>query len=266
MTKNDLEHLIVTHDSGVMVITLNRPQSMNTINTTTIRELLQSLNSAKTDDRVRAVLLRATGRAFCAGGDMSDQKDADFSQLSFWVKGFVASMSEVYLSMLNMQKPVVCAVNGIAAGGGFALPLASDIVIASEAAKFSVVFARTGLGVEAGVGYLLPRTVGLHKAKELIFFADTIDASEADRIGLVNKVVPADRLDGESLDVARRLASGPTKALGLSKAIVHRGLDMDLASSVEMESWCQALCVQTEDFVEGRMAFLDKRAPNFKGK
>jgi len=266
MKNNEFEHLIVTHDSGVMVITLNRPKSMNTINTTTIRELIQNLDSAKTNDRVRAVLLRATGRAFSAGGDMSDQKDVDMNQVNFWVKGFVASMNEVYLSMLNLQKPVVCAVNGIAAGGGFALPLASDIVIASEAAKFSVVFARAGLGVEAGVGYLLSRTVGLHKAKELIFLADTIDAAEAERIGLVNKVVAADMLDKESFDVAKRLASGPTKALGLSKAIVHRGLDMDLVSSMEMESWCQALCIQTEDFAEGRMAFLEKRAPNFKGK
>lgn len=266
MNTTELETIVVALEERLMTITLNRPDSMNTVNETMQKELLQSLSSAKTDDQVRAVLLRGSGRAFCAGGDLSGQPGAETNQLSFWVKRFVATTSEIIQLMLNMEKPIVCAVNGIAAGGGFAFVLASDIVIASDKARFSVVFARQGLGVEAGVGYLLPRAVGLQKAKELILLADTINATEAERIGLINMVVPADRLDEYALNLARRLASGPTRALGVSKTIVHRSLGTDLATSMEWESACQALCVQTEDFAEGLSAFLEKRTASFKGK
>lgn len=266
MNTTELKTIIVALEEGLMTITLNRPDSMNTVNRTMQRELLQSFASAKTDDQVRAVLLRASGSAFCAGGDLSGQAGIDTIHMGFWVKDFVTATGEVIQSMLNMEKPIVCAVNGIAAGGGFAFALASDIMIASDAARFSVVFARQGLGLEAGVGYLLSRAVGLHKAKELIFLADTIDATEAERIGLVSRVVPANRLDQDALDLARRLASSPTRALGLSKTIVHRSLGTDLATSMEWESACQALCVQTEDFAEGLSAFLEKRTASFKGK
>lgn len=261
-----LETLLVTHENGLATVTLNRPQAMNTINEIMAREIRQTMETLGSDERVRAVLLRATGRAFCAGADLSEHWHHDAGRLAFWVKDFVAAMDNVYLSILNMEKPVVCAVNGVAAGGGFALALACDIVIASDVARFSAVFARRGLAPEVGVSYLLPRVVGLLKAKELIFTADMIDAKEAERIGLVNKVTSADKLDEEALAMAKRLASGATKAIGLSKTVIHRGLGMDLATSMEWESWGQALCVQTEDFVEGMTAFLEKRQPNFKGR
>lgn len=261
-----LETLILTRENGLATVTLNRPQALNTINDVMAWEILQTMEKLGSDDQVRAVLLRATGRAFCAGVELSGQWDRDLSQFVFFTKKRLAVMNEVYLSIFNMEKPVVCAVNGVATGGGFALILCCDIVIASDAARFSVVYARRGLVPDVGIGYLLPRTVGLLKAKELIFTADMIDAKEAERIGLVNRVAPAERLDEEATALAKRLASGATRAIGLSKTIIHRGLDMGLAATMEWESWGQALCMQTEDVREGMAAFLEKRQPNFKGR
>jgi len=261
-----LETLLVTEEDGLATITLNRPQAMNTINDTMASEIRQIMETLGSDDRIRAILLRATGRAFCAGYEISGQWQHDFSEFLFVVKERVAAMNDVYLAILNMEKPVIGAVNGVATGGGFALVLSCDIAIASDAARFSVVYARRGLVPDVGINYLLPRTVGLRKAKELIFTADMIDAKEAERIGLVNRVVPADSLDEEATTLAKRLASGATKAIGLSKAIIHRGLGTDLASTMELESWGQALCIQSKDFQEGVNAFLEKRQPDFKGK
>ncbi len=259
------ETLIVTVDSGVQIITLNRPEAMNTINDVMTWELLTAFEMASKNNEVRAVLLRATGRAFCAGFELGAMQSEGVEAV-FQAKSGLAEINRISLAILSLEKPVVAAVNGVAVGGGFSLVLCSDLAIMSETARLSVIYARRGLMSDLGINYMLPRYVGLRKAKELIFTADMIDAAEAEKLGLINKVVSSDALDDEALSLAQRMASGPTKALGLSKMAIHRSLDNDLATSLELETWGQALCIQTQDVVEGWMAFAEKRDPNFQGK
>ncbi len=259
------ETLIVTVEDSVQIITLNRPEAMNTINDVMTRELLTALEMAARNSEVRSVLLRATGRAFCAGFELGAM-ESEGAEAAFDARNGLAEINKISLAILGLEKPVVAAVNGVAVGGGFSLVLCSDLAIASETARLSVIYAKRGLMSDLGINYMLPRYVGLRKAKELIFTADMIDATEAERLGLVNKVVSPDTLDDEALGMAKRMASGPTKALGLSKMAIHRSLDTDLATSLELETWGQALCIQTQDVIEGWTAFAEKRDPNFQGK
>lgn len=264
-SKANPQTILVEQQDGLIVITLNRPDAMNTINDAMGQEILRTMESVNKDDRIRAVLLRATGRAFCAGMELSAFQSSP-EQIAFQAKRGLADLNRVYQAILDTEKPVICAVNGVAVGGGLALVLCCDLVIASSAARFSVIYSRRGLMTDAGINYLLPRTVGLLKAKELIFTARMIGAEEAERIGLINGVAAPEELDAEALAAARRLAEGPTRAIGLSKSIIHRGLDMGLAACMEWETWGQALCIQTEDVREGMTAFLEKRQPRFKGR
>ena len=259
------ETLLVKKENGVATVTLNRPEVKNAMNLVMAEEMPQVMAQLGRDDEVRAVLLTGTGPAFCSGADLAPREPGVGPGPTF-VRDVLRRFNVMMLSILDIDKPVVCAVNGVAVGGGLALVLTCDIVIASEDAKFRAVYVHRGLVSDAGITFLLPRTVGLLKAKELIFTADTIDAREAERIGLVNKVVPADRLDEEAMAMASRLAAGATKAIGLSKTVIHRGLDMDMATTFEWEAWGQQICIQTEDAGEGLRAFLEKRAPNFKGR
>ncbi|MCX5999261.1 MAG: enoyl-CoA hydratase [Chloroflexi bacterium] len=263
-----LQTLILKMEDGLAIVTLNRPDRMNTLTEVMAREISETMDRLHSDDGVRAVLLRATGRAFCAGMDLSSQDfgGATPGDMAFITKNTVSRLNKAYLSMLGMEKPLVCAVNGVAAGGGLSMVMSSDIVVASESATFCTVAVRRGLFPDVGMNYLLPRIVGLLRAKELLFTADIIDAREAHRIGLVNRVVPDGRLDEEAATLARRLASGASRAIGLSKTAVHRGLTMDVATALQWESWGQGLCMQTEDVREGIMAFVEKRQPNFKGR
>jgi 2-(1,2-epoxy-1,2-dihydrophenyl)acetyl-CoA isomerase len=258
------ETLIVTQEEGLTVITLNRPDVMNTINLTMVREMTETMESIRRDDQVRAVLLRARGQAFCAGAELSNA--VMDGNIAFQIKDMLAVFNKMYLSVLDSEKPVVGAVNGVAAGGGFALVLCCDIVVASDAAEFSAIYTRRGIMSDVGVSYLLPRMVGLHKAKELIFTSDVINAEEAYRIGLVNKLTSRETLEEDASAFARCLASGATKAIGLSKTLIHRGLNMSLADAMEWETWGQGLCSQTEDVLEGWKAFFEKREPHFRGR
>jgi enoyl-CoA hydratase/carnithine racemase len=259
------ETLLIKKEDGVATVILNRPEMRNAMNLTMADEMPKVMAQLQIDDQVRAILLTGSGRDFCSGADLA-QGDAKVAMSSTIVRDIIRRFNVMMLSILGIEKPVVCAVNGAAIGGGLALLLACDITIASDAAKFRAVYVRRGIVSDGGITFLLPRAVGLPKAKELIFSGDTIDAREAERIGLINKVVPADRLGDDAMAYAKHLASGATKAIGLSKAIMHRGLDMDIISAFEWEAWGQQLCYQTEDFGEGMSAFLAKRTPNFKGR
>jgi len=263
-----LQTLMLKLEGGLAIITLNRPDRMNTLTEVMAGEISETMDRLHSDDGVRAVLLRATGRAFCAGMDMGSREFGASSpgDMAFITKNTVAKLNKAYLSMLGMEKPLVCAVNGVAAGGGLSMVMCSDIVVASESATFCTVAVRRGLFPDVGMNYLLPRIVGLLRAKELLFTADMIDAEEARRIGLVNKVAAPEKLDVEALTIAKRLAEGPTRAIGLSKTAVHRGLTMDVATALQLESWGQGLCMQTDDVIEGITAFVEKRRPNFKGR
>jgi len=259
------ETLIVTVDEGVQIVTLNRPEAMNTINADMTRELLATLEMAARNTEVRSVILRATGRAFCAGFELAAM-ESEGTEAVFQAKSRLADINRIALAILALEKPVVTAVNGVAVGGGFSLVLCSDLAIASKTARFSVIYARRGLMSDLAINYMLPRYVGLRKAKELIFTADMIDATEAERLGLINRAVSPDTLDDEAFGLAKRMARGPTKALGLSKMAIHRSLDTDLATSLDLETWGQALCIQTQDVMEGFTAFLEKREPHFRGR
>ena len=255
--------LLVERDGGVTTITLNRPDSLNALNIAMSDDFVHAMQQARQDDGTRAVVLTGSGRAFCAGGDVrsSGPRRSVAEEHSY-----ILRLARVVHEIVNLEKPVIGMVNGVAVGAGCNIALACDIVIASEEAKFSEIFVRIGLIPDLGGLFLLPRLVGLHKAKEIIFSGDMVLAREAERIGMINQAVPAADLCDVTMALAHRLANGPTKAIGLAKALLHRALATDLAGAVELEALGQSILMQTEDHKEGVRAFLDKRQPQFKGR
>ena len=173
---------------------------------------------------------------------------------------------DLIVSMLECHKPIIGAINGVAAGVGVQMALACDLLVAADDARFVQVFARRGIVPDGGAAFLLPRLVGLNRAKELLFLGDDLGAADAERIGLVNRVVARDELMATTQALAHRLASGPTQAIGLTKALIHRSLTVDLATSLELEAFYQAANARTEDAREGLMSFVERRAPSFKGR
>ncbi|MBX6378954.1 MAG: enoyl-CoA hydratase/isomerase family protein, partial [Clostridia bacterium] len=209
----------------------------------------------------------ATGarRAFCAGGDVATMGPA--APEAFYGYDRMRRTVHPWLTALwESDKPVIAMVNGVAAGGGCSLALAADVALASDRARFSQAFVRVGAVPDIGGMFFLPRAVGLSRAKELMFTGRLIDAAEAERIGLVTRVVPHERLAEETYGLARRLAEGPARAIGLTKRILHRTVNADLAEVLEYEAYAQSLCFLTEDHREGVQAFLEKRPARFRGR
>jgi 2-(1,2-epoxy-1,2-dihydrophenyl)acetyl-CoA isomerase len=263
--------ILLEKEDGVTTITLNRPDALNAIDMQLREELIAALKEVSEDEDVRAVLITGAGRAFCAGGDVKLQsKRMERGEKPVETKDIIQSsrigLNTAVTLISNLEKPVIAAINGVAAGAGCSLALACDIVFASDKARFSAAFVRVGLMPDTGGTYFLPRHVGLHKAKELVFTGDLIDADEAEKIGLVNKVVPADDLMKYAGDYARRLAKGATKAIGMAKIALNRAVTVNLASALEFESYAQSICFQLEDHVEGTKAFKEKREAVFKGR
>jgi 2-(1,2-epoxy-1,2-dihydrophenyl)acetyl-CoA isomerase len=256
------ETLLVDTQSGVRILTLNRPDVLNAINARMGEDLLDALRDAERAAEVRCVLLAASGRGFCAGADLRDQAPGETSLgelLRTRYNGIVSRMR-------TMEKPVVAAVNGVAAGAGCNLALAADLRIASDRASFIEVFTRVGLIPDSGGTWMLPRLVGMGRALEMMFFADPIDAAAAERIGLVNRVVPHDDLAARAMEWAARLAGGPTRAYGLIKRGVNQALACDLREALEYEAHLQEIAGRTEDHREGVAAFLAKRPPSYTGR
>ena len=253
--------LAETHD-GVRVLTLNRPDVLNAVNAQMGRELLQALRDAERAAEVRCVLLAASGRGFCAGADLREQVPGQMS-LGDLLR---ARYNGIVLRMRTMEKPVIAAINGVAAGAGCNLALAADLRVASERATFIEVFSRVGLIPDSGGTWLLPRLVGMGRALEMMFFADPMDALTAERLGLVNRVVPHDELMAQTKEWAARLAAGPTRAYGLIKRGVNRALALDLEGALEYEAHLQEVAGRTEDHREGVAAFLAKRTPQYMGR
>lgn len=257
------ESVDLARDGAVGVITLNRPDKLNALSPEMRRQLAARAREAQDDRTVRAVLLTGAGRAFCSGGDiaaMSRQPDAVDTRA--WIR----LAHEATLALLALEKPLIVAVNGAAAGVGFNLTLTGDILLASTEAKFVQSFARVGLVPDGGGLWLLSRMVGLHKAKELFLLAAALDADEARRLGLVREVHPPDRLLPEAMALARRLADGPTVAFGLGKALAHRAVAADLETYLTLETAGQAAAMNTTDHREGVVAFLERRSPTFCGE
>ncbi|HET8618675.1 MAG TPA: enoyl-CoA hydratase-related protein [Acidimicrobiales bacterium] len=266
------DQLLVREAGGVLWLTLNRPEAANAL-TPDQRDRLTELFAAA-DERVevRAVVLGATGRHFCTGADLrasrpGPDRPADAPER---VVGDVARMlaggaQRLVAAILDCEKPVVAAVNGTAAGIGAHLALACDLVLAAEGARFIEVFVRRGLVPDGGGSWLLPRLVGLARAKELMFFGDDLPATEAERLGLVNRVVAPDDLPKVAAEWAGRLAAGPSRALGLTKRLLNRSLDVDRATAFREEALAQELNMGTVDANEGVQAFVERRDPQFRG-
>ena len=256
--------IIITKEEDVATITLNRPEVMNAVNEEMLKELVEATREVGDDEAVKAVILTGAGRAFCAGGDL----EAPMYKItnSAEMRGLIVEFGKIPLNLRNMLKPVIAAVNGAAVGAGLGFALAADIIIASERARFGHVYRNIGLMSDCGSIYFLPRLIGVSRACEIIFTGKVIDAREAERIGLVNKVVPADQLESVTKELALKLAKGPSVAIGLAKISIYQGLGMDLPTAIEWEARAHAISMLTEDMQEGIKAFKEKREPVFKGK
>jgi 2-(1,2-epoxy-1,2-dihydrophenyl)acetyl-CoA isomerase len=277
-TDMNYEVLIYDKVDKVAKITLNRPERMNALDHQIQQELAEAVEQAGRDDDVRAVVLTGAGRGFCAGADFRyhevregviDVAEAGEPRGRGGLEiGRIPDLlgQGVILRLHNMDKPTIAMVNGAAAGAGFDLALACDMRIGSEKARFIMSFTRIGVPPGEGGCWTLPRVVGLPKAFEIIFTGDPIEAEEAYRIGLLNRLVPGERLEEEAMGLARKLAQGPPIAHRLEKLMIHRGLDSSLESALAFGSACVSIALQSEDHVEGVAAFAAKRQPIFRGK
>ncbi len=254
------------HDtsSGVATITLNRPDRLNALTFEVYRELRDTFAALDTEPGVRAIVITGAGNAFCSGGDVEDIIGPLFERDYQGLLEFTRNTGDVILNMLRCRRPIVGALNGTVAGAGAVIASACDIRVASEKAKIAYLFTKVGLsGADMGASWLLPRIIGLGRAMELLMTGDFISAEEAHRIGLYNRVVP----DGEALDqaveLATRLARGPSFGLEITKRMVLREATMDMESALAAETEIQAACMEDPNFREAYEAFVAKRRPEF---
>jgi 2-(1,2-epoxy-1,2-dihydrophenyl)acetyl-CoA isomerase len=253
-------------NEGVGVITLNRPKRYNAMSREMLLDLGKLLEEAGADDAVKTLVVTGTGKAFCTGGDLVGHPSFETDDPGpVMRKQYVWEGNRLPLVLQKMEKPVIAAVNGIAAGAGMDLALACDIRMVSDQAKFTEVFVRSGLMNDMGGSWSLARIVGLGKALELILTGDTIDAHEAYRIGLANHVVPHDELMPKTLELAARFAKGPTQAYKMIKWSIYRALNTDLEAASMNELFGQSFLLGTQDVKNAVSAFLEKKPPVFKG-
>ena len=249
-----METMLVDRASnGVVTLTLNRPERKNAMNTAMFNELLTVFREVDVSSTDRVLVITGAGDAFCAGADLSDRGSDTRHSLSrlHWV-------ADIALALHRIPKPVIAKVNGVAVGAGMNLALACDLIVASDTARFSEIFARRGLSIDFGGSWLLPRLIGMHRAKELALFADIISAKEAAELGLVNRVLPPGELDAFVNDWANRLAAGPPIALALTKRLLTNSFNVTMDEALEAEGMAQSVNTATEDTAEAIRAFLEK--------
>lgn len=251
----------------IATITFSEPEVMNAMTADMVNETIDALDRAALDPDVLVVIITGSGRAFSAGGDVRGLGERTDGQQPgpFQRRAWLRRTQRLILAIRGIEKPVLAAINGVAAGGGCDIALACDIRFMADSARIGEVFASIGLFPGTGGTWLLPRVVGVEKALELIWTAELIDAEEAKRIGLVGHVAPAAELGEKVLDFARKLAQGPPLGLALAKAAVYRGLDQDLVAALDYASTAEAITLTSEDHMEGIRAFREKRRPNFEG-
>lgn len=267
MIEGLVDGLITERDGAVLRIVIDRPDAGNAITPEVRNGIIDALADANTDAGIRAVLLTATGeRHFCTGADLrgsggsgGEPKPGDV------VTVIREGIQRLCAAILDCPKPVVVGLNGTAAGGGAMMALAADLVVAAESARIIQVFVRRGLLPDGGVAWLLPRLIGLHKAKELIYFGDDLSATDAERLGIVNRVVPADELAATARDWAARLATGPTKAISASKHLLNTALTTERDAHFAEEADFVEANTKTADSKEGIASFIERRPPKFTG-
>ncbi len=253
--------------TGVATITLSRPDTLNSLTFEVYRELTDLFAALVQHDAVRAVVITGEGRAFCSGGDVHLIIGELFKRDARGLLEFTRMTGELIANIRKLPKPVVAALNGTTAGAGAVIALASDFRLASEAATIAFLFVKVGLaGCDMGAGWLLPRMVGLGRATELLMTGRKVEAAEAERIGLFNRVVKPEQLLGEAEQLAQQLAAGPGFALGMTKTMLDAEHPMSLSEAIEAEAQAQQICMQTRDFREFFDAFSAKRKPTFTGR
>lgn len=258
---------------GIARLTLNRPEAANAMTPDQRNRMIEWFAQASEDLQVRVVVLGATGKHFCTGADLrvsrieatARPEGAPERAVGDVARTIKRGAQQLVAAVLDCEKPVIAAVNGTAAGIGAHLALACDLIVAADTARFIEVFVRRGITPDGGGAYLLPRLIGLAKAKELVFFGDDLAAPDAERLGLINRCVPAAELDAAVDQWAERLAAAPTKALSLAKWLLNRSLDSDRQGAFDDEAWAQELASRTEDFHEGVQAFIERRDVRFRG-
>lgn len=255
-----METLLVERDGGIVTVTLNRPEKKNAADDRMWHELLAVFTEVADRDDDRVLVLTGAGGAFCSGADLTSTESLTRNGLAR-----MRHIGGVALALHRLPKPTIAKVNGVAAGAGCNLALGCDLIVASADARFSEIFARRGLSLDFGGSWLLPRLVGMHKAKELALLAEVIGADEAERLGIVNRVVPAAELDAFVDDWARRLAAGPPIALSMTKTMLNNSLMVSMDQALEDEARSQSVNFSTQDFSEAIRAFLERRDPDFQG-
>lgn len=260
-----METLIVRREGGVVEVTMNRPDRKNAMDTAMIRELREIFDEIELRQEDRAVVLTGAGGAFCSGADLGagSSPASDTSQPALHR---MRRLGEVAVALHELSKPTIAKVDGVAVGAGMGLAIGCDLVVASDRARLSFIFPRRGLNLDNGTSWLLPRLVGSAKAKELALFGEMLSASEAVELGLVNRVVSADELDGFVAGWATRLAEGPSQALSLSKRLLDGSWSSSLAEAVEAEAQAQCINFSSEDTMEAMRAFVEKRDAHFIGR
>ena len=261
-----MNHILFERDQGVARLTLNRPEVLNSFNRAMARELYRALETIAGDETVRSVLLTGAGRAFCAGQDLAEaspRPDGSLPDLGDFVR---EGYNPIILALRTLEKPIVCAVNGVAAGAGANLALACDIVLASSDASFIQSFAKIGVIPDSGGTFMLPRIVGLQRASALAMLAEKVGAQQAYEWGMVYRVVEAPGLAEAAWTIAAQLATQPTRGLGLIKRAFNRSLGVDIEGQLDFEEELQREAGRTADYAEGVRAFLEKRKPNFQGR
>ncbi len=258
--------LKLERSEAVATVTLNRPHVLNAIDAAMAEELNAVLELLATDRSVRAIVITGAGRGFCSGADLRALASEPEIVEPPAFRSYLRHINQLILRIIRLEKPVIAAVNGPAAGAGCNIALACDLIYMARDAYLSQIFVKRGLVPDFGGLYLLPRYVGLAKAKQLIFTGEKVYADEAIKLGLANDVLEADRLLPLTTRFAAQLAAGPTVAIGLAKQGIHRGLESGLDAVLEYESFAQSVIRTTNDAFEAISAFLEKREPKFQGK
>jgi len=252
-------------ESGVGTITLDRPESLNSLTFEVYRELADALAALRAEPSLRALVLTGAGRGFCSGGSVHDIIGPLFAMSPAERMAFTRLTGELIGNLRTLDRPVVAAVNGVAAGAGAVIALGCDFRVAAATAKIAFLFVKVGLtGADMGAAWLLPQVVGLARATELLMPGDRVPADEALRIGLVNRVVPVENVLGEAQALAARLARGPAFALSMTKRMLNAEPNLALAEALEAEAQAQQICMAHPDFREAYEAFVAKREPKFK--